>query len=189
MTRRIIVVRPHQVYSHSFLLTYSIEQSPSLEANWFCSQARNSPHFLHPKVPHRTHKCPPPVPILTQLHQIPTTPSNFPKIHPNIILPSTSGSPQWSLSLRFPYQNPVHTSSLPHTRHMPRPSQSSRFYHPHILIVTLISINLIFTIKLFVSAIVRNCINKIHLFIIVTLSLPPSSHECQPRSVSEPSLG
>jgi hypothetical protein len=25
----------------------------------------------------------------------------------------------------------VHTSPLPHTRHMPRPSHSSRFYHPH----------------------------------------------------------
>jgi hypothetical protein len=25
----------------------------------------------------------------------------------------------------------VHTSPLPHTRHMPCPSHSSRFYHPH----------------------------------------------------------
>ena len=83
------------------------------------------------KVHHRTHKCPPPVPILSQLHQVPTIPSHFLKIHLNIILPSTSGSPLWSLSLRFPHQNPVHNSPLPHTRHMPRPSHSSRFYHPH----------------------------------------------------------
>jgi hypothetical protein len=40
-------------------------------------------------------------------------------------------SPQWSLSLRFPHQNPMHISPFPHTRHMPRPSHSSRFYHPH----------------------------------------------------------
>ena len=90
------------------------------------------PHFLwNPKVHHRTHKCPPPVPILSQLHPLPTTPSHFLKIHFNIILPSTSRHPQWSLSLRFPHQNPVHPSPLPQTLHMPRPSHSSRFYHPH----------------------------------------------------------
>ena len=71
-----------------------MEQSPSWEANWFCSQSRNSLHFWNPKIPHRTHKCPPSVPILSQLHPVPTTPSHFPKIHLNIILPSTSGSPQ-----------------------------------------------------------------------------------------------
>src|SRR5215475_7591411 len=47
------------------------------------------------------------------------TPSNFLMIHLNIILPPTSGSPQWALSLRFPHQHPVHPSLLPHTRHMP----------------------------------------------------------------------
>ena len=87
--------------------------------------------FWKQKVHHRTHKCPPPVPILRQLHPVLTTPSHFLKIHLNIILPSASRSPHWSLSLRFPHQNPVHPSPLPHTRHMPRPSHSSRFYHRH----------------------------------------------------------
>ena len=68
----------------------------------------------NPKVHHHTHKCPPPIPVLSQLHPVPTNPFHFLKIHLNIILPSTSGSPQWSLSLRFPHQNPVHTSPLPH---------------------------------------------------------------------------
>ena len=30
----------------SALLTHSMEQSPSWEANWFCSQSRNAPHFM-----------------------------------------------------------------------------------------------------------------------------------------------
>jgi len=42
--------------------------------------------------------------------------------------------------------------------------------------------------KLIVSGTVRNYINKIQLCIIVMLSLSCSSHECQLRSVSEPSL-
>jgi hypothetical protein len=92
--------------------------------------SQENPHILcNPKVHYRTHKCPPPVPILSQLHPVSITPSQFLTRHLNIILPSTSGSPQWSLSHTFPHQNPVHTSPLPHTRHVPRPSHSYRFYH------------------------------------------------------------
>ena len=43
----------------------------------------------------------------------PTT--HFLKTHLNIILPSTPGFSKWSPSLRFPHQNPVYTSSLPHS--------------------------------------------------------------------------
>jgi len=62
--------------------------------------------------------------------QVPTT-SHFLKIQLNIILPSTPGSPHWSLSLRFPHQDRIRPPLLPHTRYMPRPSHSSRFYHPN----------------------------------------------------------
>jgi hypothetical protein len=40
-------------------------------------------------------------------------------------------SPKWSLSLRFPCQNPVCTSPLPHMCYTPNPSHSSRFDHPN----------------------------------------------------------
>jgi hypothetical protein len=38
---------------------------------------------------------------------------------------------KWSLYIRFPHQNPVYASPLPHTRYMSHPSHSSRFYHPN----------------------------------------------------------
>jgi hypothetical protein len=96
------------------VLTYCIEQSPSWETNRSSQLVKKFAVFLsNPKVLHLTHKCPPPVPILSQLHPVPTTPSKFLKIHLNIILPSTSGSPQWHLSVMFPHQHPVHSSLLP----------------------------------------------------------------------------
>jgi hypothetical protein len=101
-----------QILTLTYLLTYSMEQSPSWEANWSAA-SQEIPHILrNPKAHHRTHKRTPPVPILSYLHPVHTPTSHFPKIHPNIILPSTTDSPQWSPSLRFSHQNPVHTSPL-----------------------------------------------------------------------------
>ena len=112
-------------YLHTYLLTPW--SRVILEKLTGSAASQEIPRILwNPKVHHRTHKCPPTVPILSQLHPVPTTPSHFLKIRLNIILPPASGSPQWSLSLMFPHQNPVHTSPLPHTRHMTRPSHSSR---------------------------------------------------------------
>jgi hypothetical protein len=40
-------------------LTYSMEQSPSWEANWFAASQEIPRILWNPKVPHRTHKRPP----------------------------------------------------------------------------------------------------------------------------------
>ena len=74
-------------------------------------------------------QAPPPGPILSQINPVHAPTSHFLKVHLNIVLQSMLGSLKWSLSLRFPHQNPVYTSPLPHTCCVPRPSHSSRFCH------------------------------------------------------------
>ena len=104
-----------------------MEQRPSWEANRF-SASQEIPRILwYPKVHYSIDKFPPPFPNLNHLDAVHTPTSHFQKIHLNIILPSMPGPP---LSLRFHHQN---DSPLTHTRYMPRPSHSSRFYHPTIL--------------------------------------------------------
>ena len=107
-----------------------MEQSPSWEAKrWLASP--EIPRILwKPKVPYHIHKCPPTVPILSQLDPVHNPTSHFLKFHLNIILPYT---PKRSLSLRFLHYNPVYASPHFHTRYMPRPPNSSLFYHPNII--------------------------------------------------------
>ena len=94
------------------LLTYSMVQSP-WEANWFAASQEIPRISRNPKVHYRTHKRPPPVSILDQPNPVHIPTSPLLEIHPNIIHPSTPRSPQWSLSLLFPHQDPIHPLSSP----------------------------------------------------------------------------
>ena len=101
------------VYLFTYLLTYSMVQSPSWEANWSAASQETPRISRNPKVHYLTHKRPPPVSILGQPNPVHIPTSHFLEIHPNIIHPSTPRSPQWSHSLRFPHQDPVHPLSSP----------------------------------------------------------------------------
>ena len=113
----------------TYLLTYSLEQSPSWGTNRFSASQEITRILWNPKVHYRIHKCSQPVLILSHLDPVHTPTSHFLKIQLNIFLPSTPGSPKWFLSLRFPHPHSLYASPLPHTRYMPRPHHSSRFYH------------------------------------------------------------
>ena len=87
-------------------------QSPSWAANWFAA-SQEIPRISR----NRTHNRPPPVSILGQPNPILTPTSHLLEIHPIIIHPSTpTRSPHWSLSLRFPHQDPSYTAQIMTTK-------------------------------------------------------------------------
>jgi len=98
--------RPLRVHSTTYLLTHSMQQSPSQEPNRLA--ASQIPRILwNPNVHYPIHKCPPTVPMHNQLDPVHSSKSHFLKIHLHIILPSTPGSPH---KLTFPHQ--THTALL-----------------------------------------------------------------------------
>jgi len=100
--------------SDTYLIIHTPWSRVLLEKLTSLQLGKKFPAFLwNPKVHYRTHKRPSPVPILGQPNPVHIPISHLLEIHPNIIHPSTPRSPQWSLSLRFPHQDPIHLLSLP----------------------------------------------------------------------------
>ena len=75
----------------------------------------------NPKVHYCIHKRPSPVPILSHISPVYASPCHFLDIYFDITLRSTPRSFKWSLSLSPPQQNPLRSSAMSRTCHMPRP--------------------------------------------------------------------
>ena len=83
----------------TYLLSYSMEKSPSWEADRFAAN-QEIPHILwNPKVYYHIHKCLPPVPVLHQISPVRACTSHFLDIHFIIILPSVPVSSKCHLSV------------------------------------------------------------------------------------------
>ena len=117
-------------YLLTYLFTYFMEQSPSWEANQFSASQEIPCILCSPKVHYRIQKCPPPVPILSQINPVHTRHTTSRR---SILILSSHLRQDLPRGL-FPSGFSTKTSYtplLPHTCCMPRPSYSSSFYHPN----------------------------------------------------------
>jgi hypothetical protein len=112
------------------VFTYSIEQSPSWEANRFVASQEIPRILWNPKVHYRIHKCPPYVSILSQLNPVHTL---YPTFWRSILI--LSSHLLWvSPVVSFPQASLPKLRTLlspPYPSYMPSLSRSYRFYHPH----------------------------------------------------------
>ena len=111
-----------------------MKQSPSWEANRFSASQEISCILWNPKVHYRIHKCPLSVPILRQLDPVHTPTPHLRKINLYITCHLLLGLPNRLFPSGF-HTKTLYTPLLsPHTRYMPHPSHSSRFFQRTILL-------------------------------------------------------
>jgi len=114
----------------SHIVTNYMVQSLALEA--VSLSASQIPCFLwDPDVHYRIHKCPPPVPLLSQINSVYASHHAYLK---SLLILSSRLCPGLTRGLcasGLPHYNPISTCPLPGTCHMPNPSHSSWFYDPN----------------------------------------------------------
>ena len=98
-------------------LTYSMEQSP-WEANSFSASQGITRILWNLTVHYHIHKCPPTVPIMSQLDPVYSPTSHFLKIYLNIILHLRLGLPSGLFPLVFPTKIYICLSALPYAPHV-----------------------------------------------------------------------
>ena len=91
-----------RTYLLTYLLTVSMVQSPSSEANWFAASQKIPRISGNPKVHYRAHKRPPTVSILGQPNPVHIPTSHLLETHPNIIHPFTPSLPSGLFPSGFP---------------------------------------------------------------------------------------
>ena len=106
-------------YLLTYLLTYSTEQSTSWETNRFSANQEIPRILWNPKVHYCNHKCPPPVPILSQLDSVHTR-------TPNVWISVLILSSHLCFLSFFPPKLCIRIS-LPDTCYVPCPSYFSLF--------------------------------------------------------------
>jgi hypothetical protein len=82
----------HSAYIHTFVITYSVEQNLSPEGNRFLASQEILCILRNTNLDYGIHKCPPPVPFLSQINTVHALTFQFLKIPLNIIFPSTPES-------------------------------------------------------------------------------------------------
>ena len=97
-----MVIYHVHTYLFTYLLACSTEQNSSRETYQFSASQKILRILLKPKVHYRIHKCPPSVPVLSQINPIHAPKSHFLRTHFHISLPPMPGSSKLSLSLRLP---------------------------------------------------------------------------------------